>query len=638
MDERKNISDMSFEEFFSKKDEGVDIPARINERPVQDSTSNQDIERSFVSVGPKLNYRDGSIVLYIPRYSGAENDRFETSIEYMGDVIPTGRLSAGRSRGRRTTNVATISLEEYKISPFDEFFLSIDGSRVYENRPRRALFFNGTGLPIGKPVGHVIVICGKNQIIRTVKADLISEGSKGDLKVLEYDVSFAGQLWVDDPDDSKGKVKSVEPSEAQVSRESVVEPAIGQKKAEPSTQVAKKTEPVPVAKKAERSKKVKVTASIKLPQGVPGAEVMCCGEMIPLYRSMPSPSFDVNGCELEDCVVTYVDTSDNQISASDASGYVCVKLSYGGKDLAKSAFFIIPDYECEFSGKGDIPDNPIVRYRMFGDEGQFNIYDAGVNGPFTHNDVTYMLYWGVPSVTFDIGSGFVPIEPVSINIDDLTTPFLTVNVSGAKKKKLYFGPEKGKKRDLSPEWVGDKISVDLSSIKKEIFAAGNLDYCFYISVNSFPNRKFLTISNPVRIKASFKDGNVTAHVASEDMDCVCRLYKMDKSVDDVKLACGENNISVDDTVIEAEVIELYNGSVRNVIPVKVRQLPFLSKELGDYWLYVSKDKRIPVPGNLVKGGVPDKAEISAWHSRIVRMNPELKNISLQMMLSAFAVI
>ena len=628
MDERKNISDMSFEEFFSKKDEGVDVPAGIDEKPVQDSTSSQDVERSFVSVGPKLNYKDGSVVLYVPRYSGAENDRFETSIEYMGDVIPTGRLSAGRSRGKRTTNASVISLEEYKVSPFDEFVLSIDGSKVYENRPRRALFFNGTGLPIGKPVGHVIVVCGKDQIIRTAKADLISEKSKGDLRILEYDVSFAGQLWVDDPDDIRRKGKSADQSDSVASSGHAVEPVAEQKKVEPT----------PVVKKAEKTRKVKVTASIRLPQGVPGAEVMCCGEMIPLYRSMPSPTFDVNGCELEDCVVSYVDMSDNQVSASDADGYVCVKLSHGGKDVAKSAFFIIPDYECEFSGKGDIPDDPIVRYRMFGDEGQFNIYDSGVNGPFTHNDATYMLYWGVPSVTFDIGAGFVPIEPVSMNIDDLTAPFLTVNVSGAKKKKLYFGPEKGKKRDLSPEWVGDKISVDLSSIKKEIFAAGNLDYCFYISVNSFPNRKFLTINNPVRIKASFKDGNVVANVASEDTGCICRLYRMDKSVDDVKLAYGENTIPVDNTVIEAEVMELHNGSVRNNIPIKVRQLPFLSKELGDYWLYVSKDKRIPVPGNLIKDGVPDKAEITSWHSRVVKMNPELKSISLQMMLNAFAVI
>lgn len=637
MDERKNISDMSFEEFFSKKDEGVYTPAAIDEKPVQGSTSSQDVERSFVSVGPKLNYKDGSIVLYVPRYSGAENDRFETSIEYMEDVIPTGRLSAGRSRGKRTTNVATISLEEYKVSPFDEFVLLIDGLKVYENRPRRALFFNGTGLPVGKPVGHVIVVCGKDQIIRTVKADLISEKSKGDLRVLEYDVSFAGQLWVDDPDNVGRRGKPADSPESPVSSGHTAEPVAEQKKDDP-VPVAKKAGSAPVAKKAEKTRKVKVTASIRLPQGVPGAEVMCCGEMIPLYRSMPSPTFDVNGCELEDCIVSYVDMSDNQISASDADGYVCVKLSYGGKDIAKSAFFIIPDYECEFSGKGDIPDDPMVRYRMFGEEGQFSIYDSGVNGPFTHDDATYMLYWGVPSVTFDIGAGFVPIEPVSINIDDLTAPFLTVNVTGAKKKKLYFGPEKGKKKDLSPEWVGDKISVDLSSIKKEIFAAGNLDYCFYISVNSFPNRKFLTISNPVRIKASFKDGNVVANVASEDTECICRLYKMDKSVNDVKLAYGENTVPVDGTVIEAEVMELHGGSVRNTIPIKVRQLPFLSKELGDYWLYVSKDKRIPVPGNLIKGGVPDKAEITAWHSRVVKMNPELKNISLQMMLDAFVVI
>lgn len=630
MDERKNISDMSFEEFFSKKDDGVDVPAKTNVEQVHNSTSDQDAERSFVSVGPKLNYKDGSIVLYVPRYHGAESDRFETSIEYHGDVIPTGRLSAGRSHGKRMTYATTIDLGDYKISPFDRFVMSIDGRKVYENRPRRALFFNGTGLPVGKPVGHVIIVCGKDSVIRAVKAETISDRTDGDVRILECDVSFAGQLWVDGPE---GNEKSEMTND--VAENVPAESVINQHVENTESAAEKKVEP---AVKRPKARKTKIVASIKMPQGVPGAEVMCCGEMLPLYRSMPSLSFEIDGCELEDCVATYVDASDNQIPASDAEGYVCAKLSYGGKNVAKSAFFIIPDFDCEYSGKGDIPDSPIVKYRMFGDEGQLNIYEPGINGPFVHDDVTFMLYWGVPTVTYDIGSGPMAVEPVSMNIDDLVGSFLTVNVTGAKKKKLYFGPEKGKKRDLSPEWVGDKITVDLTSIKKEIFAAGNLDYCFYISVNSFPNRKFLTIRNPVRIKASFKDGNVQAEVASEGMDCVCRFYMMDKSIVDTKLVCGENAVAVNDKVIEAEVIEFHNGAVRNSIPVKVRLLPFLSKELGDYWIYVSKDKRIPVPGNLIKDGVPDKAEITAWHSRIIRMNPELKNITLQMMLNAFAVI
>lgn len=633
MDERKNISDMSFEEFFSKKDEDADTPVETTGKTVQNQDSNDGVQRAFVASGPKLNYRDGSVVLYIPRYVGCDNDRFETSIEYAGDIIPTGRLSAGRSRGKKTTNAFVLSLEEFGISPFDKFTLSIDGMPVYENRPRRALFFNGTGLPIGKPVGHVIVVCGRGQQIRTVKAELLSQKNLDDISIYEYDVSFAGQLWVDDP---RAEIQH-DANEPEAIKAPVKEQPAEKQKPKVSEE-PKKTEDTKTVKKTGKSKKTKVSATIKLPQGVPGAEVMCCGEMIPLYRSMPSAEYALEGCELEDCVVGYFDASDNAVSAAGAEGYICMKLTFGEKEIAKVSFFVIPDFECKYSGNGDIPDDPIVRYRMFGEEGELSVYDENINGPFTHNDITYKMYWGVPSVTYDLGSGFVPVEPVSINIDNLNASFLTVNVTGAKKKKLYFGPDKGKKRDLTPDWIGDKISIDLSTIKKEIFASGNMDYCFYISVNSFPNRKFITIENPIRIKASFKDGAVNAAVSLEGIECVCRLYRMDKSVEDIALVQGDNVIPVDEKVIEAEVMELHNGSVRNSIPVKVRQLPFLSKELGDYWVYVSKDKRIPVPGNLIKDGVPDKAQIAVWHARIVRMNPELKNISQQMLLNAFSVI
>jgi hypothetical protein len=225
-----------------------------------------------------------------------------------------------------------------------------------------------------------------------------------------------------------------------------------------------------------------------------------------------------------------------------------------------------------------------------------------------------------------------------MSIDDLASDFMVVTVRGAKKKKLYFGPEKGKKRDLSPEWVGDSISVDLASIKAEIFAAGNVPYCFYISVNSFPNRKFLTVENPMRMVAKYVDGSIEADVSVSGAECVCRLYMMDKSIREVSLTQGHNSVPVPSEALEAEVVELHGGSVRNSIAISIRRLPFLSKELGDYWMYVSKDKRIPLPGGLIKGGVADMNEVKQWHARIVRMNPELKNVTLAMMQKAFSEI
>ena len=68
----------------------------------------------------------------------------------------------------------------------------------------------------------------------------------------------------------------------------------------------------------------------------------------------------------------------------------------------------------------------------------------------------------------------------------------------------------------------------------------------------------------------------------------------------------------------------------------VRQLPFLLRDqMGDKWMYVSKSKRIPLPGELVKDDKPDLSAIKAWHDRIVRMNPELKGVTFEMIKKAF---
>jgi hypothetical protein len=45
-----------------------------------------------------------------------------------------------------------------------------------------------------------------------------------------------------------------------------------------------------------------------------------------------------------------------------------------------------------------------------------------------------------------------------------------------------------------------------------------------------------------------------------------------------------------------------------------------------------------LPGGLIKGGVADMNEVKQWHARIVRMNPELKNVTLAMMQNAFSEI
>ena len=212
---------------------------------------------------------------------------------------------------------------------------------------------------------------------------------------------------------------------------------------------------------------------------------------------------------------------------------------------------------------------------------------------------------------------------------------LVVTVAGARKKALFFGGDKGKKREVTPDWNDDTYRVPLNGIKEEVYSTTAPEFTMYITVNSFPMRRFMTIRNPPRMKASFADGNVVAEVA-QGGEYVCRLYRMDKTVEEVPLQAGESSVPVSADVVEAEVAEVHDGRDRASVLVSVRPLPFLWRdETGEYWLYVNRSKRIPLPGDLVSSGKPDAARIRAWHDQIIRMNPELRDVTTQMMQRAF---
>ena len=84
------------------------------------------------------------------------------------------------------------------------------------------------------------------------------------------------------------------------------------------------------------------------------------------------------------------------------------------------------------------------------------------------------------------------------------------------------------------------------------------------------------------------------------------------------------------------VIEMYKGQPNTSVKVTVRPLPFLHRDsMGDKWMYVSSTKRIPLPDDLFKDGKPDVPAIRSWHERIVRMNPELKGVTFEMIQKAF---
>ena len=317
---------------------------------------------------------------------------------------------------------------------------------------------------------------------------------------------------------------------------------------------------------------------------------------------------------------------------TESDGLLEIVLSRDAQVLASERFVYIPDLECSRPGKGDIPADPSLTFTAFGETVETDIYE----GPYTvtRNGKEITILWNIPAVTYDIGAGPVRFEPFSADVGELGDT-LIVTVTGARKKALFFGGDKGKKREITPDWTDDTYRVPLDPIREEVYSSNAPEFTVYITVNSFPMRRFMTIRNPPRMSASFADGSIIAEV-SQTGDYVCRLYRMDKTVEEVALQAGSNTVPVSADVVEAEVAEVHDGRDRASVPVSVRPLPFLWRdETGEFWLYVSRSKRIPLPDDLVSAGRPDAARVRAWHDQITRMNPELRDVTTQMMQRAF---
>lgn len=624
MEGHKDISDMSFEEFFSEppkvRREDVE-PAPVRRQPAK----RPDVPRGFGGSSPKINYKDGRFYLYVPRYTGADTDRFEAAVDCSAGVVPLQRLESVRRQGGRVTRAATLDLTAAGVSPLEQFRLLIDGDEVYTNKKRDLLFFNNIGLPLGRPVGDVTAVHAEGVRLRTVKTEVLETVVRDGIAIEHMDVSVAGGVWIDDR-------KGQDAPEADVGPE----------------QEAAKPEPKPKKAHAKTQKRTKVKAVVSVPTGSKDAHILYGGEVLPLFTESPEATIDIEGCDYGECAVRAEDMSGAivfgkvpaertlQIRTASAQGPMKVVVERDGKDLASVSYFVIPDFKCQYSGKGDIPDDPNFTFTMFGEDYTRSVFDDDARGPFRYGDASYAVIWNIPAVTYDIGEGPHPYAPFEIDVDDLRADSIKVTVRGARKKKLFFGGEKGKKRDVSPEWDNDSLTVDLSRIKAEIYAAPGSTFCFFISVNSCPNRKFITITNPVRLTAVYEDGVIRADVGSASMETVCRIYNIDKSVDEVRLDQGHNEVPVGADAVEAEITQTRGGTVCGTLPVRIRAMPFLMKDqTGDYWLHVSRDKRIPLPDGLMVNGQPDLAAVRAWHDRIVRMNPELKGVTFAMMQKAF---
>ena len=619
MSDQKDIADMSFEEFFSesKKKAEKEADRKNAAKSQQDSPKTG---RGFIGATPKINFNNGKFLLYVPRYRGLENDRFDIAVECAGTVTPMNRLESVKQGGGRVTRPDTIDLTPAGVTPMDDFVFTIDGEKAFVNKARPISFYNSVGSPVIRPMGEVTAVARAGSELKLFKAELLESTEKNGLAVFKLNVLVSGTAKVDEN-------ATHEPVEEAPKEEAV--PEVEEKK--------------PAAKK-KPAKKAVAKGEVSLSQPCADADVVYGDERLPLYASAPIATFSITGCELPECTVR-IAGKDGDISVTEAvaqmsvdtgeyGGPVTVSLEKGAKVLSSSKYFIIPGFSCKYSGKGDITDDTKVKYKVFGEEG---VRDVMSEDPysFSHDGMDFKVVWCVPAITYDIGNGPQPFSVADVDILDLKD-VIKVTVKGARKKALFFGGISGKKRDVTPDWEGDTYEIDMAPIRAEVFDAPSSTFCLYITVNSFPNRKFMTIRNPVRIKASFKDGTVIAEVDPSVKDCVCRLYKIDKSVEEVRVSSENPNVPVSQDVIEAEVVEIYDGQPRTSISVPVRQLPFLHRDsMGDKWMYVSRSKRIPLPDELYKDGKPDTQAIRSWHERIVRMNPELKGVTSEMMLKAF---
>ena len=148
MEGHKDISEMSFEEFFSEKDRSpVQQEPRVRRDAPRRSGGGQkgDVQMGFGAVIPKINYSDRSFFLYVPKYGSDANARFEVAIDCSAGVVPLGRLDSSPRGTGRLSRAATFNLTAEGISPLEQFTLIIDGQEVYRMRNRGILFFNNIG-------------------------------------------------------------------------------------------------------------------------------------------------------------------------------------------------------------------------------------------------------------------------------------------------------------------------------------------------------------------------------------------------------------------------------------------------------------------------------------------------------------
>ncbi len=605
----RDISDMSFDEFFlgkkpgSKKRSESEEP-RQEEAPKAEERPESAVDDSGFRRGrPKINVLGTFISLCVPMNEGGRRSRYEFTVEQDGRTVDLGRLKSSPLDSDVSSLPTSFDLAEAGLSPLGAMTVSIDGKAVYEIFGHSHMMFNEDGMPITRAEDTTVVLYPRGKHLWLSDAKVASSSEVGDLMIDTVEVARGGYIRVRD-------------------RPQKVEAAAAEEK--------------PAEKKA---KKVKPACSISLPPAETVAGVAVGRDVLPLYSVAPAVTFDLKGAEPGEVTVktaTSAGEAESQLSAfgglADAVGEVSIQVSLAGKKLASARYFVVPGFECSYAGKGGIPDDGEIRFKVAGEEHRRSVYEPGMEGPYAFGTGSVKLSWNIPAVTFDSGSGEGPFRDETVQVDDLADA-VVVRVRGASKKTVFMAAgATGKKENITPDWVDETVRIDCNRIRAAVFESPVRSVSLYITVDSCPVRRFLTVENTAGAVVSYADGRITATVSGSG-EHVCRVFNIDKSVDTVTLNEGENVVEVGPTAISAEVVEVRNGKEVASEAVKIRDLPFLLRDaMGDVWLHVSKDKRIPVPGWVLDGG---DAGARKWHAQIVRMNPELKAVSPEKMIGAF---
>lgn len=600
----KDISEMSFEEFFGKRErpkERRDPPKPVAPVKKEPRQERPDGPIGFRHGKPRLNLKGSAITLYVPKYSGRKGSRYEAVLEQNGNKMALGNLKKSPLESEESTLPADIDILAVGADPLGQFFLYIDGEKAFEGYARDMLMFSAEGFQISRAEDTTIVLYRNGKHLWVENASISSEYEVAGYNVAIVEVGEGGYVRARDK---------------------------AQKREEP--------------KAAVKIVKAKPSAKIVLPDPLSYVSAISKGKTVPTYDSAPVISIDLKDVDREKCAIRIESMGrSDEVQAvgytgkilEESIGDTTIDVVNDGKSLAKARIFIIPGFRSSCEGGGGIPKDPKLTVVISGKEYTRDIYTEDISGPYAFEGSKIKLDWKIPVIMVDMGGGMKPIDDAVIDVDSLPKS-ISISVKGASKKAVFLGG-RGKKQPLSQDWNDETLVLDTGKMKEALFESPDREASLWITVNSCPVRQFVRVISEGGTEASYTYGEMR-YTTKGPGEHVCRIYKIDKSVEERVLEPGTGRMQLPEEAVAAEVVEIRDGKEVNVIPLEVRPIPFVHKDaMGDIWLYTGKSKRIPVPDGLIVDGAPVLAEVRKWHSQIVRMNPELKGTTPERFVSAF---